>query len=495
MNVFSFFKRIFPHTLKQPAKHKKRSLVKDRLKHLPVMIKSLFWFFTGVILALFLLISFVFIVSRKAYEGVIYPGIMVNGVNFGGKKESDVQAFFAKKNEKVAETKFIFSAEGESVTLFARELNFGYDENLLAKQAYTIGRSDDILANISLVFQAYLNGISLPAAYRYSETDLEKKLDPLIERVHIEPVDALFTFQNGKVTAFRPSKEGRNIDIAVAKNDLSSKMTIVMARETPQTFTIRLPLKTINPKITTDKANSFGIKELIASGTSLFQGSIPNRIYNITLAATRINGILIEPNEEFSFNKALGDVSSFTGYKQAYVISGGKTILGDGGGVCQVSTTFFRALLNAGLPITERSAHAYRVGYYEQDSPPGFDATIYVPSVDLKFKNDTGNYILIQSVIDPDSQRLTIMFYGTKDNRQITISKPVITAQTAAPPPLYQDDQTLPKGVVKQVDFAAPGASVLFTREVVKDGKVIISDTFNSRYRPWQAVYLRGTKE
>jgi vancomycin resistance protein YoaR len=208
-----------------------------------------------------------------------------------------------------------------------------------------------------------------------------------------------------------------------------------------------------------------------------------------------LNGILIKPGEEFSFDKAVGDVSSLTGYKQAYVIQNGRTVLGDGGGVCQVSTTFFRAILDAGYPITERNPHAYRVHYYEEDSGPGIDAAIYTPTVDLKFKNDSGHYLLVQSYIDTEEMRLTFELYGTKDGREVTIGKPVILSQSPAPEPLYQDDPTLPKGQIKQVDFAAPGAKVYFTREVKKNGEVIISDKFTSNYRPWQAVYLRGTKE
>jgi vancomycin resistance protein YoaR len=208
-----------------------------------------------------------------------------------------------------------------------------------------------------------------------------------------------------------------------------------------------------------------------------------------------MNGVLIPPNEEFSFDKALGDVSAYTGYQQAYVIQNGKTVLGDGGGVCQVSTTFFRALLNAGLPITERHAHDYRVGYYEEDSPPGIDATVYVPSVDLKFKNDTGHWILVQSIVDPNTLRLTFNLYGTRDGRTVTMTKPVVTNETPPPPTLYTDDPTLPKGELKQVDFSAWGAHISFNRTVTKNNKIILTDTFVTDYRPWQAAYLRGTKE
>ena len=268
-----------------------------------------------------------------------------------------------------------------------------------------------------------------------------------------------------------------------------------MMSQKPININIQIPVRVLKPKIPTDKINDLGIKESIGKGTSLFQGSIQSRIYNITLASSRLNGLLVAPNEVFSFDKALGDISAFTGYKQAYIIENGRTVLGDGGGVCQVSTTFFRALLNAGLPIVERHAHAYRVGYYEQDSPPGFDATVFVPSVDLKFKNDTGNHILVQTLIDPNVLRLTFELYGTKDGREVTISKPVISNESPPPPDVYQDDPTLPKGQIKQVDFAAWGTKVYFTRQVTKNGEVIISDRFDSNFRPWQAIYLRGTKD
>ncbi len=268
-----------------------------------------------------------------------------------------------------------------------------------------------------------------------------------------------------------------------------------MSRRKIQKINIPIGIKILNPKITTDKANSLGVKELIGKGTSLFYHSISQRIFNINLAASRINGVLIAPNETFSFDKALGDVSSFTGYQQAYIIQNGKTVLGDGGGVCQVSTTFFRALLNSGLPITERNPHSYRVGYYEQDSPPGLDATIYVPSVDLRFKNDTNNYILVQTEVDSAAQRLSIFLYGSLDGRTVSLTTPVVTNRVPPPGDLYQDDPTLPKGVIKQVDFKAEGSSVSFTRDVVKNGKKIISEKFVSNYKPWQAVFMRGTKE
>ena len=165
------------------------------------------------------------------------------------------------------------------------------------------------------------------------------------------------------------------------------------------------------------------------------------------------------------------------------------------GGVCQVSTTLFRAALNAGIPIIERTAHAYRVGYYENDSKPGFDATVFAPSPDLKIKNDTPASILIQTEVDQENNLLYFRFYGKKDGRRIEIS-PVTVYDVVPPlPEIRQDDPTLKKGVTKQVDFPAWGAKAVFNYKVYQGAKTIFEKEFFSSYRPWQAVYLVGTAD
>lgn len=456
--------------------------------------KVVFWFFVGIFLGLFLVLSISAMLFRELNKGRVYPGVMVGGINFSGKTEQDVRNYFKNKNEKIKDTSLIFENGENIATVSAQQIDMGYDYNLLATQAYSLGRSRNVLSDVSIIVQGYLSGINLSPSYGYSEQKLISVISPISEKLKIDPVNSLFTFQNGRVTVFKPSQNGQNVDYEKLKNEVSLNTKTIISSQHPQTVKINIPLKIIEPEITTEKANNLGIKELIGTGTSLFQHSIPGRIYNVNLAASRLNGILVPPDTVFSFNNALGDVSAFTGYKQAYVIQNGKTVLGDGGGVCQVSTTLFRAILNAGLPIVERHAHAYRVGYYEEDSPPGIDATVFSPSVDLKFKNDTGNYILIQTYIDPTVLRLTFELYGVKDGRQISLTKPVILSQTPALPDVFQDDPTLPVGQTKQVDFSAAGAKVYFTRQVEKDGKQIISDNFSSNYQPWAAVYMRGTK-
>ncbi|HEX7042171.1 MAG TPA: VanW family protein [Patescibacteria group bacterium] len=465
-----------------------------KYKHLFLYIKSFYWFGIGAILGLFFLISFTFIVFQQLYKTTVFPGVTIDGVNFGGKSELYILNYFNQKNKIIQNSNFTIVVGDNIATISAKDIQAGYDSSLLAQQAMSVGRSGDIFSNISLVFQSYLRGIPLSPAYYFSDSLLRDKLSDLEKAVGSKPLDAVFQFENGRVVTFKPSSSGTQLDIDLIEHDIQDRLAYLTTTDKSQSFIFNVPAKIIQPHITTNDANNLGIKELIGTGTSLFQHSIASRIYNVELAASRLNGILVAPNEEFSFDKSLGDVSAYTGYQQAYVIANGHTVLGDGGGVCQVSTTLFRAILNAGLPITERHAHDYRVGYYEEDSPPGIDATVYVPTVDLKFKNDTGHYILIQSVVDPSTLRLTFNLYGVSDGRQVTMTTPVVTGQTPAPAPLYQDDPTLPKGVTKQIDFSAAGAHVSFSRTVTKNGKEIINDTFISNYRPWQAVYLVGTQ-
>lgn len=326
----------------------------------------------------------------------------------------------------------------------------------------------------------------------FNEKEIAITINQITTGVNRESQNPVFIFADGRVKEFSPAKDSVEVKDEELKEKLIESLK-TLARGGEQDMAIEIPVIKTSPKISTGEVNNLGIKELIGKGTSRFKGSIPSRIHNISLAASRINGSLIEPGQTFSFNDALGDVSKFTGYKEAFIIKDGKTVLGDGGGVCQVSTTLFRAALNAGLGITERRAHAYRVSYYEQDSPPGLDATVYSPTTDLKIKNDTQNSVLIQAKADTKNLTLSFELYGTKDGRTSNISKSKVTEVASPPDDLYQDDPTLPIGTIKQIDFKAWGAKVIFNYVVEKDGKAIYQKTFTSNYHPWQAVFLRGT--
>lgn len=468
--------------------------VKSKIKLKVKQFRFLGFFLIGAGLGLgFLMLGFLLVFELK-YQAIIYPGVKVDHIVVGSKNKNQVKNYFASQNSTFKDLTFTFKFLDQDKNIIATasgaQLQIGYNSQLLAEQAFLVGRSGNLATALYQKWQAQKGEINLAPSFTFNQEELVKFIEKMAKQIDVPAQEALFQFASGRVVVFRPSLDGRALDQKKAIEDFQKLVS------PPRSGIIDLTILPVEPKVKTNEANNLGIKEMISEGKSFFRGSIANRLYNISLAASRLNGQLIPPGEIFSFNQAIGEVSAETGYKQAYIIKEKKTVLDDGGGVCQVSTTFFRAALNAGLPIEERQAHAYRVAYYEQGGfGPGLDATVYAPRTDLKIRNDTSAHILIQTTIDSKNSALVIDLYGTSDGRTSTISKARITNQISPPPDLYQDDPTLPKGEVKQVDFPAWGAKVAFDWQVVRGPEILQKKTFYSNYQPWQAVYLRGTKE
>jgi vancomycin resistance protein YoaR len=344
--------------------------------------------------------------------------------------------------------------------------------------------------NIVLDDKTLISWLGFDSLYRLEQIDAY--VDSLKDSLKHDPVDASFKFENNKVLDFQLAKSGYYLDADNLKNLLHRRFSDLLA-STENKLNIDLPLVFIEPKIKNSDVNNLGIKELLGKGVSTFKHSNATRNFNVEKGASIINRILVAPNETFSFVQNLGDVTLDTGFKKAYIIREGKTELDVGGGICQVSTTLFRAMLNAGLNIIERQPHAYRVGYYEEDSPPGFDATVFVPKPDLKFVNDTGHYVLIQNNYDGINKVLTYEIYGTSDGRKTEISNYRKWDSTPPPPDKYIDDPTLKPGQVVQDEHAIAGLKTAFDWKVTdKNGQIIHQKTYQSVYVPWGAVYRRG---
>jgi len=326
----------------------------------------------------------------------------------------------------------------------------------------------------------------------FDKTLITEYLTSVAQTINRSPQDAKFQFDepSGKVIEFSPATSGINLDLTAATDQIYQALSSLTQKQLVEP--INLSVVVTPPSVTLAEINRLGIKERIGRGESTYKGSINSRVHNVALAASRINGTLIKPGEEFSFNQAVGEISAATGYQAAYIIQNGRTTLGDGGGVCQDSTTVFRAALNAGLPITSRRGHAYRVGYYEQDAKPGLDATVFSPSTDLRFVNDTPGHILIQTQVDNQNRHLTVDFYGASDGRTATITDHLVWDVTPPPPDVYIEDPTLAPGQVKQIDWKAAGAKAKFTYTVVRNGETLHQKTFLTTYKPWAAIYLRG---
>jgi vancomycin resistance protein YoaR len=308
-----------------------------------------------------------------------------------------------------------------------------------------------------------------------------------------EPQNARFIFNDDtrKLEVIQPSVIGRGLDVDSSLAQINQQL---LAGE----HNVSLVMQTTNPAVPDwATAESLGITELTSEYTSYFYGSDAARIQNIDTAASRFHGLLIAPGESFSMAATLGDVSLDTGYAEALIIFGDRTIKGVGGGVCQVSTTLFRAAFFGGYQIDLRWPHAYRVKYYEQtasgghdENLAGLDATVFAPQVDFRFTNDSPYWLLMETY--PGKSSLTWKFYSTSDGRSVDWQTSGLQNITEPPDPLYEENPDLAKDVIKQVDWAVDGSDVTVTRTVMRDGSILHDDTFETHYIPWQAKFQYG---
>jgi vancomycin resistance protein YoaR len=280
-------------------------------------------------------------------------------------------------------------------------------------------------------------------------------LEDIARKVNTDPSNAKLKFNEDTNTLTEITSHTDGISINIT--DSTKQIIDALQSETSlNPHTIELVYKNTPAQITKENAKTLGIVGLIGEGVSNFAGSTKSRIHNITTAAKRFDGLIIAPNEEFSFVSVLGPVDEEHGYKEELVIRDNETKPEYGGGICQVSTTVFRGAIFTGMKITQRRNHSYPVHYY---SPTGFDATVYIPAPDFRFINNTPGHILLNMEID--GTKLIFKYYGTNDNRNVEMKGPFVT-----------DRQ--PNGAMK----------TYFTQTVTdKNGKVIIDDVFKSNYK------------
>ena len=310
-----------------------------------------------------------------------------------------------------------------------------------------------------------------------------------------DPRNARFVFNDDtkQLEIYKAAVIGRRLNIQTSIDFINQQIS-------QGAHQIDLQYDYTNPEIVENvNPADLGIKELVSEQTTYFYGSSAARMQNIATASERFHGILVPPNSIFSMAENIGDITLESGFAEALIIFGDRTIKGVGGGVCQVSTTLFRTVFFGGFPIIERWPHAYRVGYYEMDEAGnnrtnlvGLDATVYAPVVDFKFQNDTPNWLLMETYFNEAARTLTWKFYSTYDGRTVDWDTTGAQNVVDAPDPVYEENPELSKGEVKQVDYAADGADVSITRWVYRDGVVIYEDHIDTHYQAWAAVYQYG---
>jgi vancomycin resistance protein YoaR len=568
-------------------------------------------------------------IYARMYDGRIFPGVAVGGVNLSGMSTDQAAALLAERLDYPQRGKIVFQEGTTQWTAKPAELGLTLDTQTTALAAYNLGRTGSLPARMADQWSAWSSGVELAPWFVFDQRVAQNYLQGIADQVNRPIIEATLGI-SGVDVVVNSGQVGRSLDVSTALTRLDAQMKTMMdgliplvVNETPPVIldataqaelarqilsaplTLRIPnaepedagpwafepaalvqmltinrvktdsgesyqvglspealqtfllniapplsrdpqnarfifnddtrqleviqpavigraldvdaslaqinqqllsgqhnvdlvIQTTAPQVTNDAtAERLGITELTSVYTSYFYGSDAARIQNISTAASRFHGLLIAPGATFSMADALGDVSLDTGFAEALIIFGDRTIKGVGGGVCQVSTTLFRTAFFGGYQIDERWFHAYRVKYYEQtasgghdDNLAGLDATVFAPEVDFRFTNDTPHWLLMETY--PTKTSLTWKFYSTSDGRTVDWHTSGLQNVVEPPAPLYEENPDLQKDEIKQVDWAVDGADVTVTRTVARDGSTIHDDTFTTHYMPWQAKYQYG---
>lgn len=363
----------------------------------------------------------------------------------------------------------------------------------------TLTHESQTLAN--LTDAQIIAALAFPEGYRRSV--LQTTIASIAAEIEQPALEPVFEYDPNTLEVFEfvPPQVGLALDQETLFKDLVYKLSELEEYHAQEEGTatteydnsLELPLALAEPTISLAETNDLGINEMIGTGQSRYHHSIPSRVHNVGHAAKLINNTIVAPGEEYSFNETIGDVTKATGFQSAYIIQGGRTVLGDGGGVCQVSSTLFRTLLDSGVQITRRLPHSYRVSYYELNSDPGFDATVYSGSVDLRFINDTGHHLLVHTRNDEPNRHLVIEMYGTDDGRTTEVVGYRTWGWSSQLPAEYIPDASLAPGQTKQIDWGVSGINAEFTHIIRNAGGEVMSEkTYTSRYRPWSSKFLVG---
>jgi vancomycin resistance protein YoaR len=273
--------------------------------------------------------------------------------------------------------------------------------------------------------------------------------------------------------------------------DLPATRAVIQKALKNNAITVNAVLRNTAPKRSVNDLHRQGIRHHFGSGSSNFAGSPNYRVQNIIAAAKQLDAQYLPRNATFAFNSSIR-LNAQSGFVLGNIIRGQNLSKELGGGICQVSSTVWRAAYASGLPILERHQHSYRVAYYD---PPGFEATVFAPSKNLRFRNDTRNALWIQLEWNTKSGTLEMHLFGVRPERTTRISEPRISNERPAPKDRFVPDPNVKLGDVQILSGAEQGMQTQIDRVVQYDTGQVRRDTTQSRYVPWGAIYALNPKD
>ena len=476
----------------------------------------------------------------------IISGISILGIDVSGFTQEEATAKVSENLNSRLETNLVFSHNGALYNVLPSQLECSYDISKAVSEAYSCGRNGNIFKNNFDILNTLINKVDINVDFSYNNdlyesvvtqmnTNFEDGLkqssytidgnnliitsgkagnviiseklkdlivdkltstnyntDPIevpVEEAQPDPIDidkihseiykeAKDAYYTKDPFAVYPSSNGLDFDISV---DEAKQMV-----STPsETYTI--PLKTLYPDVTTNEIGTEAFPDKLATYSTSYASSNANRSTNIALAASKINGTVLMPGEEFSFNGTVGKRTAANGFKTATVYSNGQVTTDYGGGICQVSSTLYNTVLKANLEITNRVNHTFTVGYV----PIGLDATVSWGSPDFKFKNNRSYPIKI--VATTSNKRLTISVYGLKEDVEYEVELVSYKTGTIPYSKVYTTDSSLGKGKTKVVQSGSNGATSVAYKILKLNGKEVSRTLLSKdRYSPHNQIIARG---
>lgn len=323
------------------------------------------------------IVVFIFFITLLIYtnDGYIYRNVSINNTDVSGLTKSDATELLENKfkledlkihyKDKIWKEKF-------------SNLGFYYDIKKAVDDAYDIGRADTILNNTIDIIGLYIgSNQDVHMGYVKDNDKLKSVIKRISEYIDSEPVQAAIDANRGKIK-IKAGKDGKR----VKQEELFKNIENTISTSSSNSIDVDIPIDTISPKFKYNQLKN--INGMIAVYETRYPIKNISRSHNIAVTANKLDKQLIMPNQEISFLKLLGDVTVAQGFSRATIIVNNKFVDGVGGGVCQVSTTLYNAVLESGLTVKERTHHSLPVHYV----PLGRDATVAEGAPDLKYKNE-----------------------------------------------------------------------------------------------------------
>lgn len=436
-----------------------------------------------IILAVTLCVIFGISVHKKLSYKYYYKGIFVDGIKISGltkEKALDVLENEFSNKYPAKTISLIYQDNSWKITLI--DIDYRYDFETTLNYAYAIGRQGNIFDRLKAINNLKKTPVNLITPSKYDIKRLDDILKKIKKDIDYSGISSTYDYNYGKIK-YTGDTDGRFFDM-----DTNSKL--IRTRLLNRNFDdISLIVQIQKPSITVEDVKD--IRDTLGSYTTKFNSGNYSRAHNIELAGKKINNYLLKPGEEFSMDSALGPRTAQFGFMQAPIIMKSEVVPGTGGGVCQVASTLYNAVLLSRLQVTSRVNHSIALSYV----PPGQDATISEGYIDLKFKNNRDYTICIVSQIKDGI--LTVKIIGKRaQNEGNAVLRPVIVQEYDPPDPEYAINDSLSDGDIFIKTHEKKGLKVILYRDIYnQQGELIDSEKISQDiYKPIRGVLIVNKK-